>query len=132
MIRSKRMKWAGHAARMLEMRNGYILVGKLEGRRPLGIPDRWWERNIKKDLKERNKMWGCKLSKDRVQWRVPVVTVMNLQAPIKTGNFLTNWMTISFSRRTPFHELNESVFVSYMNWCNSYTSSKEKSKILVT
>jgi hypothetical protein len=53
-IKSRRMRWAGHVARMGEKRNAYrILVGKPEGRRPLGRPRRRWVDNIKMDLKER-------------------------------------------------------------------------------
>jgi hypothetical protein len=55
--RSKRMRWAGPAARMGENRNAYrILVGKPEGRTPLGRPRRRWEYNIKMDLREIG--WG--------------------------------------------------------------------------
>jgi hypothetical protein len=47
------MRWAGHVARMGEKRNAYrILVGKPEGKRPLGIPRRRWLDNIKVDLRE--------------------------------------------------------------------------------
>jgi hypothetical protein len=53
MIKSRRMRWAGHVARMRETRNVYrILVGKPEGRRPLGRPRRRWVDNIKMDLRE--------------------------------------------------------------------------------
>jgi hypothetical protein len=53
MIKSRRMRWAGHVARMGEKRNAYrILVGKLEGKRPLGRPRRKWVDNIKMDLRE--------------------------------------------------------------------------------
>jgi hypothetical protein len=53
MIKSRRMKWAGHVARMEEKRNAYrILVGKPEGKRPLGRPRRRWVDNIKMDLSE--------------------------------------------------------------------------------
>jgi hypothetical protein len=53
MIKSRRMRWAGHVARMGETRNGYrILVGKPEGKRPLGRPRRRSVGNIKTDLKE--------------------------------------------------------------------------------
>jgi hypothetical protein len=53
MIKSRRMRWAGHAARMGEKRNAYrILVGKPEGKRPLGRPRRRWVDNIKIDLRE--------------------------------------------------------------------------------
>jgi hypothetical protein len=52
MIKSRRMRWAGHVARMGEKRNAYrILVGKPEGRRPLGRPRRRWVDNIKLDLR---------------------------------------------------------------------------------
>jgi hypothetical protein len=48
MIKSRRMRWAGHVARMGETRNAYkILVGKPEGKRPLGRPRRRWVDNIK-------------------------------------------------------------------------------------
>jgi hypothetical protein len=53
MIKSRRMRWVGHVARMGEMRNAYrILVGKPEGKRPLGRPIRMWVDNIKMDLRE--------------------------------------------------------------------------------
>jgi hypothetical protein len=53
MIKSRRMIWARHVARMGEMRNMYIFVGKPEGERQLGRPRRLWEDNIKMDLEER-------------------------------------------------------------------------------
>jgi hypothetical protein len=53
MIKSRRMRWAGHVARMGEKRNTYkILVGKPEGKRPFGRPRRRWVDNIKMDLRE--------------------------------------------------------------------------------
>jgi hypothetical protein len=53
MIKSRRMRWEGHVARPREKRNSYrILVGKLEGKRPLGRPRRRWEDNIIMDLRE--------------------------------------------------------------------------------
>jgi hypothetical protein len=53
MIKSRRMRLAGHVARMGEKRNAYrILVGKPEGKRPLGIPRHRWVNNIKIDLRE--------------------------------------------------------------------------------
>jgi hypothetical protein len=51
-IEVRRMRWAGHVARMGEMRGAYILVGRPEGRKPLGRPRRRWEENIKMDLRE--------------------------------------------------------------------------------
>ena len=52
-IKSRRMRWAGHVARMGEGRGVYrVLVGKPEGKRPLGTPRRRWEDNIRMDLQE--------------------------------------------------------------------------------
>jgi hypothetical protein len=57
MIKSRRMRWEGHVARMGEKRNAYrILVGQPEGKRPLVRPRRKWEDNIKMDL--RGIGWG--------------------------------------------------------------------------
>jgi hypothetical protein len=56
-IKSRRLRWAGHMARMGERRGAYrALVGKPEGRRPLGRPRRRWEDNIEMDLQEVE--WG--------------------------------------------------------------------------
>jgi hypothetical protein len=56
-IKSRRMRWAGHITRMGEKGNAYrILMRKLEGRRPLRRPRRGWEDNIKMDLREIG--WG--------------------------------------------------------------------------
>jgi hypothetical protein len=52
-IKSRRMRWAGHVARMAEGRNVYkILMGKPEGKRPLERPRRRWEDGIRTDLRE--------------------------------------------------------------------------------
>jgi hypothetical protein len=52
-IKARRMRWAGHVARMEKGRGAYrILVGRPEGKRPLGRPGRKWEDNIKMDLRE--------------------------------------------------------------------------------
>jgi hypothetical protein len=57
-IKSRRMRWAGHVARMGEGRNVYrVLVGKPEGKRQLGRPRRRWEDGIKMDLREIG--WVC-------------------------------------------------------------------------
>jgi hypothetical protein len=50
-IKARSMRWTGHVAHMREVRGAYILVGRPEGRRPLGKPRRRWEDNIKMDLK---------------------------------------------------------------------------------
>jgi hypothetical protein len=84
MIKSRRMKWAGHVARMGETRNAYrILVGKPEGKNPLERPRRRWVDNIKMDLGEigmDGRDW-IKMAQDRDQWRALVNTVKNLRVP---------------------------------------------------
>jgi len=83
-VKSRRMRWAGHVARMGLGRGVYsVMVGKPEGKRPLGRPRRRWEDNIKMDLQEVER--GCEdwmeLAQDRDRWRVLVSTVMNLRVP---------------------------------------------------
>jgi hypothetical protein len=79
-IKSRRMRWAGHVACMGEGRGAYrILVGRPEGRRPLGRLRRRWEDNIKMDVQEVG--WGdmdwIDMAQDRDRWRAVVNTVMN-------------------------------------------------------
>jgi hypothetical protein len=83
-IKSRRMRWAGHVARMGEGRGAYrILVGRPEGRRPLGRARRRWEDNIKMDLQEVG--WGgmdwIDMAQDRDRWRAVVSAVMNRRGP---------------------------------------------------
>jgi hypothetical protein len=81
-IKSRRMRWAGHEARKGKGRGVYrVLVGRPEGKRPLGRPRRRWEDNIKLNLREiaNHGVNGVRLAQDRVQWRAFVKTVMNLQ-----------------------------------------------------
>jgi hypothetical protein len=82
MIKSRRMRWAGHVAHMEEKRNAYrILVEKPEGKIPLGRPRRRWVDNIKMDLREIgwDGMDWIDLAQERDQWRALVNTVMNLR-----------------------------------------------------
>jgi hypothetical protein len=81
-IKSRRMRWAGHVARMGEERNVYrVLMGKPERKRPLGRPRRRWEDGIRMDFREIG--WGSEdwiqLAQDRDRWRAVVNTVMNLR-----------------------------------------------------
>jgi hypothetical protein len=81
-IKSRRMRRAGHVARMGEKRNVYsLLVGKPEGKRPLGRPKRRWIDNIKMDLLEigLNIVDWIGLTQDRYRLRALVNTVMNLR-----------------------------------------------------
>jgi hypothetical protein len=83
-IKSRRMRRAGHVARMVQGRGAYrVLVGRPEGKRPLGRRMRRWEDNIKMYLREigiDGANW-IRLAQDRVQWRDFVNTVMNLRVP---------------------------------------------------
>ena len=83
-IKSRRMRWTGHVARMGEERGVYrVLTGKPEGKRPLGRPRRRWVYNIRMDLQE----VGCVymdwigLAEDRDRWRTFVSVAMNLRVP---------------------------------------------------
>jgi hypothetical protein len=83
MIKSKRMRWAGFV-RMWAKRNTYrILVGKPDGKRPLGRPRRRWVYIIKMDLREVG--WDgvdwIDMAQDRVQWKALSNTVLNLRVP---------------------------------------------------
>jgi hypothetical protein len=93
-IKSRRLRWAGHVARKRERRGAYrALVGKPEGRRPLGRSRRRWEDNIKTDLWEVG--WGG------MDW-------INLASgSIKCGEFLEHLRTFSFSGRTLLHGVSE-------------------------
>ena len=78
------MRWAGHVARMGEDRVVLrVLVGKPEGKRPLGRPRRRWEDNIKMDLQEVERDSGdcMELAQDRDRWRVLVGTVRDFRVP---------------------------------------------------
>jgi hypothetical protein len=83
-IKSRKLKWAGHVARMGEGRGVYrVLVWRPEVKRPLGRPRRRWEDNIKlfhREIEIYGANW-IRLAQDRVQWQAFVNTVMNLRVP---------------------------------------------------
>ena len=108
------MRWAGHVARIGEERGVYrVLVGKPEGKRPLGRPRRRWVDNIRMDLQE----VGCGyidwigLAQDRDRWRTLVSAVMNLRVPCNAGNFLTSCKPVSFSR-TLLHGVSKYIYLT--------------------
>ena len=86
-----------------------VLLGKPEGRRPLGRPSRRWVNNIRMDLQE----VGCGymdwigLAQGRDRWRTLVSAVMNLRVPWNAENFLTSCKPVSFSRRTMHHGISK-------------------------
>jgi hypothetical protein len=83
-IKSRKIRWAGHVARRRKKRNAYrILVGKPVGKRPLGRPRRMWVDNMKTDIREIE--WDgvdwIDMAQDRDQWRAIVNTILDLRVP---------------------------------------------------
>jgi hypothetical protein len=82
-IKSRRMRWTWHVARIGQRNACRILVGKPKGKRPLRRPRHRWEDNIKMDLRDIG--WGSMdwidLAQDRDLWRALVNMVMNLRFP---------------------------------------------------
>jgi hypothetical protein len=110
---------------MGEKSNAYrILVGKPEGKRPLGRPRCRWVDNIKMDLTEIG--WGdmdwIDLAQDGDQWRAIVNMVMNLRVPYNVGKFLSSCTTGSFSRRAQLNEVSQhSIFSVSIILSNPYS-----------
>jgi hypothetical protein len=83
-VKSRRMRWAGHVTRMGKGRCVHrVLVGKPKGSRPLGRPRRRWEDNLKKDLQDVGGGWAdwMERAQDRDRWRALVRRVMNFRFP---------------------------------------------------
>jgi hypothetical protein len=83
-IKSRRVRWVCHVERKGEKRNVYrLLVGKPEGKRPLGRPRRRWVDNIRMDLGEvgSSHVYWIGLAQDRNRWRAVVNSVLNLRVP---------------------------------------------------
>jgi hypothetical protein len=92
-IKPRRMTWAGHMAHVGEGRGVYrVLVGRPEGKRPLGRRRHRREDNIRMDLRKKgiDGLNWIQLAQDRVQWQACVNTVMNLWFHKKAGYFLTS------------------------------------------
>ena len=82
MIKSRRLRWSGHVARMEEGRSPFkILTGKPTGKRPLGRPRRRWDDNIRMDLEEigiNARNW-VDSAQDRNYWRALVNAALSLR-----------------------------------------------------
>jgi len=100
-IKGRTMKLA---VRVKSINDHKILVGKLEGKRPLGRTGVGWE-DIKTNLKEK-RMEGVdyhNLAQDRDMWWAIVGTAMNLRVQQNMRNFSTRLSIVRFSSKTPFH-----------------------------
>jgi hypothetical protein len=107
-IKSRRMRWVGHVARMGEKKNAYrLLVGKPVGKRPLGKPRRRWVDNTKMDLGEVG--WGevdwIGLAQDRNRWRALVNEVMNLRVPRNAGKLSSGLISSGLSSSAQLHRV---------------------------
>ena len=129
-VKSRRMRWAGHVARMGQGRGVYrVLVGKPEVKRPLGRPRRRWDDYIKMDLQEVG--GGCEdwmeLAQDRDRWRALVSTVMNFRVPKMRG---ISWLAaypVTFSIRTLLHGVSRQV----SKYLQNKTESIRRRRVLV-
>jgi len=85
------------------------LVGKPEGKRPLGRPRHRWEYTIKMYLQVVRfaGMDWIELAQDRDRWWALMTAVMNIRVPYNAGNFLASWKPVSFSRSTLFHGISK-------------------------
>jgi hypothetical protein len=105
-IKSRRIRWAGHVARMGEKRNVYrLLVGKLQGKRPLERRKCRWIYNIKMELLEIG-FGGVDwigLAEDRYRWRALVNAVMNLLVPYNAGKLSNGCTTCGLSSGAQLH-----------------------------
>jgi hypothetical protein len=105
-MKARRMRWAGHAPRMGEKRKAYtLLVGKPEGRRPLGRPRSRWLDNIRPDFVEVG--WGdvdwIGMAQDRDRWRALVKSVLNLRAPLNAGKLSSVLTSMDLSSSAQLH-----------------------------
>ncbi|KAJ4439205.1 hypothetical protein ANN_07324 [Periplaneta americana] len=117
-IKSRRLRWAGHVARMGESRNAYrVLVGRPEGKRPLGRPRRRWEDNIKMDLREvgyDDRDW-INLAQDRDRWRAYVRAAMNLRSLMLAGSEFQS-LGRAIVKEDEYEEVRWDGIVSIVSW----------------
>jgi hypothetical protein len=110
-FRSRRMRWEGLISQMGEKRNVYrLLVGKPEGKRPLGRSTRRWVDNITMTLAQ-TRLGGLDwigLAKDRNKWRVLVKLVMNLRALYSSGKLSSGYTTDGISGNAQLHRISYS------------------------
>jgi hypothetical protein len=101
-IKSRRMRWAGHVARMGEERNVYrVLMGKPEGKGLLGRPRRKWEDGIRmylRDIGWRSADW-IQLAHDRDRWPALVNTLMNLRFLAPRGSYVILYFSTNIIRQ---------------------------------
>jgi hypothetical protein len=105
-IKSRRLRWAGHVARMGEKRNAYrLLVGKPEGKKPLRRPRRTWADNIRMDLGEvgLGDVDWIGLAQDRSRWRALVNSVLNLLVPRNAKELSSGLTSSGFSSSAQLH-----------------------------
>jgi hypothetical protein len=102
------MRWSGHVARIEEKRNAYmLLVGKSEGKRPVGRPRRKWMDNIRMDRGEVG--WGdvdwIGLAQDRNKWRDLVNSILNLRVPNNVRKLSSGLTTGGLSSSAQLHRV---------------------------
>jgi hypothetical protein len=107
-MKSKRMRWAVHIARIRKKRNAYrLLVGKPDGKRPLERPRRRWVDNIRMDIGEVG--WGgvewIGVAQDRNRWRALVNSVLNLRVPCNAGKLSSGLASSGLSGSVQLHRV---------------------------
>jgi hypothetical protein len=150
LIKSRRMRWAGHVARMGEKRNAYrLLVGKQEGKRPLGRPRRRWVDNIRMDLGVVG--WGdvdwIGLAHDRSRRRALVNSVLNLRVPwnarklssgLTSSDLLSVFSSIELvtksikvpGNKNRFLHFSHNIGLPFSKWCCSILTTEVKELLL--
>jgi hypothetical protein len=112
LIKSRMMRWAGHVSRMGAKRNAYkLLVGKPEGRRPLGRPGRRWVNNIKMDLLEMGlgDVDWIGLAQDKDKWKALVNAIMSLRVPKMLGKLSSGYTIGGLSSSFQFRRISKLV-----------------------